>query len=546
VSFTELGLRGRLSFLLDISLAGQTLRFATQRLSATIDGSVVEYHPGLVWQRSTAQDFSPWSTQAPSISESFTIYPAEDFDIADVIADGHNPGTATGILRIYSEVDKDAEILIDGVVRDPQWGAVGQPFVLMLEQNPRKDTGVLQTRSQRILKASWANHDTTWNKTSYPIIIGSPSGGDDTYFSGSQAFLVDTANTYVLIAGHHTVAGANGDEVTIANFTQSATDDTAAINGTDDLGQPVTYVDGSLLGTPPIAGDVLWCAWRDDNPFATQTYGLYDDEQTNPLRGAGDVLVYLARLSRGLKWDFARLDAVREDLNQYIIDGPIQPAIGQTITPWDWIQAHILNALPVSMVLGQRGVYIRWWDFTADASDAEITLLERTSNGQGNCGRISLAGSSPLDDVLGGVIVNYAYNHRTTSARESTLLSGNQADVDADEDGVMDPWLKRVGVDYDDEMPTATINLQMIEERSSAVRVASAIAKRGGVQRAVVGYSVDQYPGGLLEPGSVVLVTDDGLGWDKRPGIVQVAEWTEVSTREIIVEVPLEGTGVAA
>lgn len=544
MSFTELGLRGRLSFLLDISLAGQTLRFATQRLSATIDGSVVEYHPGLVWQRSTAQDFSPWSTQAPSISESFTIYPAEDFDIADVIADGHNPGTATGILRIYSEVDAAAEVLIDGVVRDPQWGAVGQPFVLMLEQNPRKDTGVLQTRSQRILKASWANHDTHWNKTYYPIIIGGPSGSKQNYHSGTQCYLVDTVNNYVLLAGHHTYAGANSDTVDISNFTQGNSFTATAVNGEDDLGQPITYADFTA-GSPALK-DVLWCAWRTNAATPVQTFGLYDDEQTNPLRGAGDVLVYLARLSRGLKWDFARLDAVREDLNQYIIDGPIQPAIGQTITPWDWIQAHILSALPVSMVLGPRGVYIRWWDFTADASDAEITLLERTSNGQGNCGRISLAGSSPLDDVLGGVIVNYAYNHRAINARESTLLSGNQADVDADEDGVMDPWLKRVGVDYDDEMPTATINLQMIEERSSAVRVASAIAKRGGVQRAVVGYSVDQYPGGLLEPGSVVLVTDDGLGWDKRPGIVQVAEWTEVSTREIIVEVPLEGTGVAA
>ena len=542
MAFSANGLLGELHFLLDVTFAGQTIRVATQRLTATLKGVATEYHPGLVWQRSWTQDLSPFTTSAPSTSVSLTIYFPEWFDVGSHIADGHNPGSGTAVLSLYSVNDKHAEVLIDGKLRDPRWGAAGEPFVAMLEQTPMADTGVIQTRRQRILAASWSAHDSTWNKVTYPVIIGGPSGSDSSYVSGSQGYLVDTgAVEKVLIANGHTYAGANGDDVYVGNFSQPGTSEyAAAANTFDDLGQPVTTVDVSAFVTPPVAGDVLWIAWR--SAAGVQTFGVLADDQTNPLRGAGDVLIYLARLSRGLLWDYARLDTVREHLNQYVIDGPIQPAIGETITPYQWIQAHIFERLPVSLELGPRGLYVRWWDFTADASDAEVELVEGHG---GNCNRISLAGTTALDDVLGAVVVNYAYNHRTSSARESTLLSGDQVAVDDDEDGMLDPWLRRARLEYGDR-PGLTIDLEMVDERSTAVRIASAYAKRGGCQRAQVVYSVEQYPGGLLEPGSVVLLTDASLGWTKLPGIVQVAEWTEESTREIVIEVPIAGTGSAA
>jgi len=539
--FTADALRGPLHFLLEMDFGGRSLRFSSQRLTATIDGTEYEYGDGLQWGRAWQQDLSPYSVDPPQVAVDVTLSPESGVDVAGMIADGHNPGSATGVLSVYSDIDQRAETLIDGCMRDPRWGDSDEPFVASLEQNPRDDTGVIQSRRKRVLAASWASHDFAVNKEYYPVVVGSPSGGATNYASGSPGLIVETTGAdadTVLIADGHTIAGANADDVLVTNVTQDNSNYLPAANTYDDLEQPVTTVDVSGLGVPIVEGDNLWIGWH--SLAGVSTYGIYGDKQTLPLRGAGDLLIYLARLSRGLEWDFARLDTLREDLNQYIIDTYIMPEPGEPLTPYDWIQEYILSQMPVTMELGPRGIYLRWWPFTSDQTDA-VCVIDADAGGCAS--RVELAGVTPRDTVIGSVIVNYNYNHRTGKPRDSVLLTGSEAD--ADEDGILDPWLALALIEYGPR-PGMTINLEAVEDRSTAIRIASAYAKRGGCQRAQVTYAVDQFPGGLLEPGSVALVIDTSLGWDKAVGIAIRTQWSDSGVMEIMMEVPIQNTGAAA
>ena len=540
-AFTARALRGRLYYLLDLTICGHTFRLASQTVAVT-DADVGDtkeahtYRGGMQWEQAVSAGMTPFAAepQAMTVDVTVDLWGAYGFDLPAAVADGHEIGAGSGTLRLWSEVDTRSIVIVSGRLRDPAWGSRTEPLSVTIEQLPAADSGVICPRSKRVLRASWTNHDSGRNKEYYPWIFGAPSGYDTDHYSGSPAMLVDTTATQetALICGWPTYAGAEGDTVTVSNYTQSNTNTAAASHATDGNGYRVTTVDCSGFASPPIAGDNLWIAWRQGS---SETFGVLGDDG-GPLRNLGDLLVTLARMSRGLEWDMPRLANIRDRLNRVRVDGYIMPQPGETLSPWTWIAEYILSAAPISTHMRDGLVWCRWWEYDAVADDAVCRIVAGLSRDDHNATRITSVGLTSSDDVRTDVQVEWCYNHRRQTARYSAVLTGDPSTYREDDDALQDPWLARSLTHYG-ARPIVSLELPFIEDRSSAVLLAGAHATAAGPQRIIAAYSVDQYPGGMLEPGSVILLTDDDLGWSDRVALVTEATWTDGPRMQIEIEI---------
>lgn len=532
-------------FLLDLEIFGRTLHLSSGLVGSdgivtdTVDGSkqAIPYRPGLTWQRSFPRTMTRWDASPPDASVDVTVdlWTSYRLDVPLAISEGGDPGAGTAVMKLWSEADTVSVEIIRGKLRDPQWGNKSDPLVATIDMTPSQDTGLIVQRSQTLINSTWPNHDNGRLREFYPVVFGSPSGYETNHWSGSPGLLVDTAASTVLLAGHLTVAGVDGDDVTVSNYTQGFTNTGTAASATDGYGQKCTTLDASGFGAgaqAPVTGDNLWIAWRSGS---TTTYGLYND-QNAAMRGMGDLLFYIARLSRGFEWDFGRLSNMRERLNTIQVDGYIMPAPDEVLSPYDWLAEYILSVVPASMHISEGAVWARLWDFTATADDAVARIIAGRTRGDRNAERITSYGTTPLSDVQTDYRVEYVYNHRRDKSRGSILVTGSKVDYQQDDDAVLDGNLSR-SYNTHGPMPVASIQLPQIEDRSSALRIAASRAAAAGPQRAIAGYSVDRYPGGMLEPGDVVLVTDDDCYWSDRLAVVTDAAWTDGPKVEIQVEI---------
>jgi len=686
--FSRRALQGRLHWLLDLEAAGEIVRLAEHEMMVAVEKrTAVPYHAGLVWSHDFGQPFSAFSYSAQVLSADLTLHVWPHLDIPDLIRKGHVPGCWTARLMLYSEIDGEVVTVLQGGLRDPKCGGSKEPLVCTLTQEPYDDLGSVLPETARIddttFPAAGADYVGEWGQ----LVFGSPCG-DLTELApanrhphgGSPVIVIHAAGVYAIagmIAHHHTYAGLHGDSVTITNYTQAERRQLVAQHGTDARGQPMTYVVFDPTTVPAWdPDDSLWCAWREnDNGLSVpvQTWALLREDDTGePLLGAGDLLLYLAKRSQGLPWNYARLDALRLRLNAYRLDGYIQPNPDETISPYAWIQEYLLRDLPLSAHTTD-GVYLRTWDYAADVSDAVIEI--RDTDDARNAHRITMVGTTSIDDVITDIDASFFFQHSDDKAKlveritgdpndlylgqgtrqtgeltilstfgaggvfntfqisdgttteqyqhtaaggptpetlatelyaEMTTAAGSanwtsvpagpstlvdveragstllftgrkgqpyprltiQIDVaflgtgqlethNGDTAGVatefrwdtgqlskLNPWLMKSWLLYGDRK-RLHIDLPLVEDRTTVGRILSARAAHGGPQRLTATYLVQQYPGGLVEPGSVVAITDDDMGWDRMPGIVVEAVWTDRLTREIHVEIPIHGYGQA-
>ena len=528
--FSGDALRGRLRWLLDVTWAGRTARFAAQRTWATIDGEEREYVPGLHWQRSTSARLAPYGGTPAGLSVSATLYPImAGLDVPALVAAGHALGSARCKLRLYSEATDEVVTILDGRLRDPQWGARDEALVATLEEMPLPDErGALWGRYNRVLGSTFASTAASASMEYYPIVVGSPAGytsTDHTPYSGSPGLLVDETggSEVVLLSMGHTVAGADGASVYLSNYGAGTSGNVTAANDHDSRGFPVTIADASPLGTSPVDGDELWIAWR--SATNTRTYGILGPDD-NPIRGLGDVLLWALRQST-VRHDEGRIAAQAARLNQYAVDTYIQRAPDRDLAPYDWIGGTLLRHFALSTHVGPGGLYLLPWRHTATADEALVHLDTET-----NAQRSGLAQETTLDDVRTGVDVSYRYNPRTSRFRSTVELTGEDDNTDADRSGT----LARAFATYG-PMGTTEANLHTVQDQVTASAVARDLAKRHGAQRTRIGYIVEQYPGGLVGPGDVVTVTDNELGYSSVVGIIVEAQWTEDTTREVVIEI---------
>ena len=544
--FTPAQLRGNLHFLLDFEWAGRTVHLAQQRLTAAIGAgdADVAYYPGLEWSRSQRRSFSLGSPMMGA-SIDVTLYLADHVDVPTLVNEGHPLGSARGRLLLWPEDSSDYMVVLDGVLRNEAWSSREMPITGTLEEEPFMDTGLIPGVNERVIAptggATWTAFDTSIGGEYYPLVFGSPGGAAPR--RGSPALYVDHngGTETLLISAKHTHAGLNSSVVTIFNETTRIQTAGTAANDTDDLGQPCTTVDVSgFLGAIPSDRDSLWCNWI--NGAGNRAYGILADDGTSPLRGAGEVMQWMLRRS-SIRWDASRIAALASWANQYQLDTYIMAEPAKRVSPLEWVQDVLLPMLPVSTSIEAAGLYLTPWRFTASASDAVASLV--AGNG-GNCDRVGAVNATQRDEVATTVEVGYEVDAAAMDPRETLTYTGDPAILAAVVDAIDDPSLREAWRIYGASgRRTVTFEADAVREATTAGRIAAWKAKQHGTQRVTAAYDVDQWPGGSVNPGDVVLVTDGQRGWTDRPAIVHATEWTDRKRVQMEVHIPALNRGAA-
>jgi hypothetical protein len=164
---------GRGCWLVEIAVAGAVFRFADRpaRITRASTGQVEVWSEGL-------EDLgaAPRSTQSVSV----TIAPFV-VDWAKLVARGVDLGAGRAILRRWYEGQtlEEAEVLVEGVVEEPEWGAKSEPLTFHIAELPWQDRTFLPTSSMRITPSTWPvrsfySIDAPALDAYYPIPIGSP------------------------------------------------------------------------------------------------------------------------------------------------------------------------------------------------------------------------------------------------------------------------------------------------------------------------------------------------------------------------------------
>ena len=540
-AFTDDDLRGRrLVWLLDLEWDGRVVRLAGDRVTAPLgdDGEDLEYAPGLVWERAADVGMDVGGGTLPGLSATLTLYLYPEIDVTAMIADGHDLAAATGRLRLWAEGTDHAITVIDGVIRGATWDTPDAPITCTIEELPVTDTGQLPSMDYRATLDNWSDRDSAIRGEFYPIVIGSPNSATGSTSKATPGLLVDVTAGTVLLAGHRTVAGLNGDDVRLLNVTQNNSAYLPAAHDTDATGRPVTCIDTSGMASPPVEGDELWIRWRSSG--GAWTYGLIGDDGSTPRRGAGEVIEWALRQS-SIRWDQGAAAAARAVLDGYKIDTYIMPPRRQPAAPLHWLQDAIFPMLPISVSMGPAGLTIIPWDYQARASDAVVDLVEGAG---GNCDAIGRIEYTERDDIASTVVVEYAPDPRGGDMQADVILSGDATTLTAEPDAVRDLWLTQAAVAYG-VTRSVTIRAAAVHDDITAAAIATWAARLHGPPRMTAVYEVDQYPGGLLRPGSVVTITDATRGFDARAAMVYHTEWTEVGRVQVEIQIPSYQPGEA-
>lgn len=319
----------------------------------------------------------------------------------------------------------------------------------------------------------------------YPIVIGSPGYGIDGVFSGVQAGAIAiNANWDETISGtnpedlRYIVAGhrVNGTQV----FARSGngefdTDYYDILEDQDENGVTYSYID--FTGVFDLK--------ENTNVFI----GFSEESAGMPgINGLGDFIAsFLQNTGKRFNWD--KIFAIREDLNQYKIDTQIldNPQV------WDWTFQNVLSYLPISYLEDGDGLYFLLWNFEADSrvtleADKDIFRIEDSG----------FSGSS-FGDVCNEIIVRAAKNSRTGSYAIRAKASGNKDKSYAD---------PRLVISRELYGPRELeINLDHISDKNTASMILQAAIQRYGLPFGILEYTSD-IDLDYLEIGDVVYIED--------------------------------------
>jgi len=167
-----------------------------------------------------------------------------------------------------------------------------------------------------------------------------------------------------LFSGHQTQVYRNGGDVQL--WRTSGTPGTASapvLSRLDALGQRYNYVTGLPISTVSV-GDSLYVGFD-----LTEGGGLLNEDSGQCIRGAGDVLLDLMRLS-GMRVDIAAMKKQSIFLNAYKLDFYINNGKAGA----EEALSALVDVLPVTEETTSRGVYYQVWNWRASRKDVVASI----------------------------------------------------------------------------------------------------------------------------------------------------------------------------
>lgn len=401
--FNAAQLRGaNLFWLLDLTWAGRVFRLSSQDVTVSSAelgelAYIGELDQDIEW--SDALALFSGTAEPRSIALRFTL----PTNVPQLIQEGHDLARTTGELSRWIEGTKyeDRLVVLTGRLIDAEYGAQDEPINASLESNPYDDQALLPTADQVITADTWPT--SAIEEAAYPFVFGRFDGN---FTSHSPGYYVSTSDQ-VLIAGHAVEAGTvgigDGDNI----------DAFAVVAGQDSLGQTVSYCDITGAATILIGSDVeYWVAWYGGGSDGAG--GALRLDGTGAIDGAGDLIEVL--LSKSTKrWDRGRTAAAVPYLNRFRVAG----YIGESVSPWEYIQSNLIKILPVSFVEGPDGLYPVPWRYDATKADAVDAFDLTVDPSIDRDGPVSYVGTSAIENEFK---LKYAHRGRHGDSKRTVTL----------------------------------------------------------------------------------------------------------------------------
>ena len=524
---------GALHWLLELTWAGRTWRFAESHLTANADGDGdKDWLEGLDAGPDVLDEMDAFSDSPEPRSMSLRVRFPPGVNVPVMVSEGHDLGSATAKVMLWLEGTTEAMIVLDGVVRDPSYATADDPVDFVAEELPFDDRALWPPVRAVVDSDTWPNAAAKAVDEMYPTVFGAPPLEHSDSF-GSPGLVVNLAGTPpstfdLLIAGHH----VEGGTIAVRNTDDGTGDPTlTAVNTTDGDGMPCAIVDlvGSAVTLTDDGDKPYWVRWGT----STLTGGMVKPDGTL-MRGAGDLLVWW--LSRStLRWDRGRVTTLVPRLNAFIIDAALTVKAESRVSPWSWVSEHLLPYLPISARVGPYGLYFAWYEYNAKAPDG-VALINADN---GTCERTSRVEYTSRDNVANEIRVSSRIDAESDTYRLTSIVTGSVETLATEGGAVVRHTLcERSEALYGRRI--VEISADSISDENTAGLVATWKASALAMQHRLVSYNVPR-DFAHLEPGNVVQITDAGVNFSNTVALVESIPWGPSETFEIVLRVLSQG-----
>lgn len=532
--WTPTQLAGTIRWVLAVEYAGGTwyLSDEAHTISDGAGGSIV-LSDGLLEASGTEESIDLWASDSPRRSCQVTF--DLGIHVAELVEQGHDLAGCVAELAQLADGDAwtDRRPFVRGRLVEPQYGAEGEAVQASIEQDVLSDESELRTvevSPNEVGAAIAADlgwiyadnpNDSPDARVAVPIVLGTPGRGTT---PGTKAFRVRLFEEPVsldryyawLIAGHAVAAATvtlMAEDTTTASFTVRRV--------TLSTGEVISYVLDNIYAAVP--------AWTNTTATAVVFWddgGGLVDENFGTLRYAGDYVAWLLSLTEQTI-DHGRLNAARQLLSAY----EVATYLDEPVSIAEYIREVVLDILPISMMIGPRGVYPYVWRWQATPDDA-VAVWDLAD--VPDIARDSYVTYEDADRVTNTLQLRYGWAPRREdytremwalgdpAARPRGLRFGGGASLSRSfwSDDVLARSIVRYGVRSD------ALESAIIHDDLTATQVLAWRSRRWALPSRVVAYTCAQR-WGWIEPGDFVLVTDPELAWTKRLCLVQARAWAE-------------------
>lgn len=525
-------------FLLDLHWAGRVFRVATEPVSIKDNsGKVYSYDGGLADPAYEAQ-LDRNNTAAGEASVSLEVV-LPGVDVAKVRRQGHDLGSASASIwmvvvnssGVVLQTIEERWHLVTGKVRGAQYSDPERPtgwLACTVREEAWEDTGRLTDLTARFDESTYNSpyagfQEGLWG-TIYPTVIGTPGSytatdGTASVAPGSPAYVTAQVGGEVsalFIAGHPVAAS----QVTLID--EDGTSEVVGVyHKADDRGRLCAWADvwdsGTLstkLSSADPTDEEWWVAWDQDDG------GLIDPLIGKGMEEAGTVILWA--LSRStLPIDHRRWRVLAEQLRGVRVATYINDP---EVTPWAWLEAHVLPLLPISIVRTEDGLAPVIFD-PALHLGSEVAHFEEGPDFR-RVGPWQV--ERDAEDIINTLRISYAPDG-TDSAfiRRFSVVSEVEDSNEEVESHYSRVSVSRYGIREEE------LELDAVWSDATAQAVALDRVRLGSMPFEVAEFRA-ACSEGWLQVGQAILLTDSAAFYEKVTAVVIGRSWDGVSWRFLL------------
>lgn len=515
----------RAHWLLEVQIGGRVYRYSEDALEVTTAaGEVLVFDPGL-------DDPGDQEVEADSVEVSL-VDPEVDWPALARRIEG---GDARLLFHTEGDVYELAEVICVGLAAAPEWGSRFDAVSFGIVQL----SGADQSLGRRLTADDATVSTVTWpagdggasalntfadpddaNQFRYPLLFGYPgyTGSGGTVYMPVQVPLAQ----WRLGVGTYAVVSEDVDAPITSCWIRDDEADTEIeqdVLAQNANGTPVQ----DLLGRQVRVAD-LWSQGYDYFPSGASTIlyaGFSPDGGGGAARSAYDVLVYVLRRWGDASVDWTRLPEIRDFLGQFMVDTWVGE---QAPDPWEWLQATFLNDIPqVEIRQSVRGRYLVHRPRTTTGREVRELVAD-----DGDVVRTSSVG-----------LTSATYNQFVAffrGSREGSWLG--KVELHGDTDRIRNPSAEFATAQqqtyqvYNQRCASSRARFGLRQDPSqraidwtwdegTVVRVLELQAEESALPSLGVEYRITDAAD--LHEGDEVTITDDELGWNELPALIDRA-----------------------